>query len=125
MALILAISSCTRDNAGLNIEVPSPSGETTLSFLLDTPMSLPTRALVSTTPENTIHTLDILAFSAENATHEFIYKGSNVKIDNTATDNQRRVTVTVQKKDFPQCFVLIANAGTADREPGNSHYGNG
>lgn len=108
---ILCLASACERSDPPGIDPDEESAGATVTFLLESNMSLPTRA--GAVSDDQIETLDILAFDASGATDHYLYSVGSVTVGETATDNIKKVTASVLKSSVPQRFVLIANAAQA------------
>ena len=111
--LLLTIDSCSREH-WMNPPVAEEIGQKSVMLKLAVPSAgtqgTTTRSIGSY-QENTIETLDILAFKVENGVETFQYWAEGKKdVGHDEGESLQSFTATLRMQDYPQRFVLITNA---------------
>ena len=112
----LMVFSCTLEEA----TVPDPCGcgeEREIIFSMNVPginEATPQLRSIDLTQENTIKTIDLVAFRKEGGnTHFNYYYSGTLATGNTPGASSQSCRVKVRLADYEQEFVIITNAGTA------------
>ena len=105
---LLALASCNMEYAAS----PAPeSEEKSVMLKVAVPYTAPHTRSVGAAQENTIETLDILAFKAGGGAETFLYRTEAIKdTGNTEGAPSQAFSAALHIEDFPQRFVVIANA---------------
>lgn len=109
VAVLLALSSCVLDN---DAPVKPIGEELPVKFSIRLPESQTSRGTetraITGAEENTIFTVDVLAFVADGSSFKYAYKASYV--DKAINGNEMVVTVTAKGYSVQQQFIVLVNA---------------
>lgn len=105
--LLILSASCSEEDWNMDID----DGHEYITFTVSAPYnSVPTYAMTEKS-ENTIETIDVLAFRVEAGEELYSYRASGKEIKDGANNSQKEFTVSLKKDDdIYYRFVIIANA---------------
>lgn len=106
LVLSIIVTSCSTDESGINDD-----GHKYITFTVSTPYnSVPTYAM-SEMSENTIETIDVLAFRLDGGEELYTYRAEGMEIKNGTNATQKEFSVSLRKdEEIDYRFVVIANA---------------
>jgi len=111
---LFVASSCLREPFDTNVPVVTNDNEPTVKFKLALPFAAPSQGMVrqsiGTEEENTIKTLDVLAFKVENGIETFQYCVGAAKVSDNEGASIQEFSAKLHAEEYRQRFVFITNA---------------
>ena len=111
LPLLFGAASCVKDHFDYS---GKDNGEKNVTLKVSMPYTIPQGAgmrSMGATQENTIETLDVLAFKIEGGVETFQYwSEAKQAAGNTEGAMSQSFSVRLRVKDYQQCFVVITNA---------------
>ncbi len=100
--------SCTDDDGGV-----AGDGHQYVTFTVSTPFTSPSTYAMSSSDENAIQAVDVLAFKVVGTDTTFVYRSTGYQITTQTDETIKKFEVKLRKNDGNNyIFAVIANAGT-------------